>query len=50
MKKLIAVLAFVATSAYAACNQFTVVQGDGRVVSCVQCCEPGNPCTVICGN
>lgn len=50
MKKLILLLALITTAAYADCRQFTVVQPDGRAVSCVQCCEAGNPCTIICGN
>lgn len=50
MKKLTLLLAFITTAVYADCQQFTVIQGDGRVVSCVRCCENGNPCSVICGN
>lgn len=50
MKKLALLLALAATAAYADCRQFTVVQPGGQVVSCVQCCDGNNPCTIICGN
>lgn len=50
MKKLFILLAFITTAAYADCQQFTIINTSGQAVSCVRCCDNGNPCTIICGN
>lgn len=41
-----ALLAVVATSAYAYCRTYTIIQG-GRIVVCTECCT-GGYCTVDC--
>jgi hypothetical protein len=50
MKPLIIAIALLSltTLAYGACRQWTILNSDGTITTCTQCCNASGHCTISC--